>query len=319
MNIERQLIFLFLIFNLLNISVLADEGSRITFEATGLSLLKPSGFDIAEAFYGFQQEKSGASVLVSTIPGPYLEVSKGFEKSTLAEQGISVISAEEIKIADHEGSLLYVSQTAYGREYHKWIATFGDETRTSLVTASFPATEKSSLSEKMRSAVLSALPITISHKPHSVPFLIGDVGGLSEFKGAAALGKLRAFTKNGVIPLASPTDPLFIVAASLGKVAVGDREDFAVQRLNGTANVTVTKLVSSNRIEIDKLTGFEIEALGRDQKSGEELLLYQVILYPPDGGYVLMTAMCGTAEANTYLDKFKALARTYRANIIAAK
>ena len=290
----------------------ATERPLVAIEGTGLSLQQPQGFERAEAFHGFQQESTGSSVMVTIIPGPFAEVTKGFTKETLATRGIGLLSKRDVRIANQAGLLLNLSQNAYGQEFQKWISVTGDETKTQVVTATFPTSKSGELSEAMRAVVLSATPLSTTGDTPSLPFEIGTVEGLVNVKRFAAMGKMVAFTKDGRIPAAQPTDPLFIVAPSLGDVPIDDQRTFAERRLNQTAHTKIDSIERVSDISIDRIKGIEIEAIGRDQKSENELMVYQVMLFPKEGGYILMTGLVGNSERDDYLPKFKSLARTYR-------
>jgi hypothetical protein len=291
---------------------MATERPLVAIEGTGLSLQQPNGFERAEAFHGFQQEGTGSSVMVTVIPGPFAEVAKGFTKKTLAKQGIRLLSKRDVTIANRAGLLLNLSQSAYGQEFQKWISVAGDEIKTQMVTATFPASMSGELSQAMRVVVLSATPSSTTDDMPSLPFEIGTVEGLANVKRISAMGKMVAFTKDGEIPASQPTGPLFIVAPSLGNVPIADQRTFAEQRLNQTAHTKIDSIESVSDVSIDRTKGIEIEAIGRDQESEMKLKVYQVVLFPKEGGYILMTGLVGNSGSNDYLPKFKSLARSYR-------
>ena len=250
--------------------------------------------------------------MVSVIPVPFLDVVKGFTKENLATRGVRLLSKRDVRIANRAGLLLNASQNAYGQEFQKWISVAGDETNTQIVTATFPTAMSGELSEAMRLVVLSATPSHINGDTPSLPFEIGTVEGLANVEQMAAMGKMVAFTKDGSIPAVQPTDPLFIVAPSLGDIPIEDPRTFAEWRLNQTTNTNIESIEGVSDISIDGIKGIEIEAIGHDQKSEQKLMVYQVMLYPEGGGYILMTGLVGNNESDEYLPKFKSLARTYR-------
>ncbi len=297
----------------------ATDRSLVAIEGTGVSLKKPNGFKRAEAFNGFQQEGTGSSVMVTVIPGPFSEVTKGFTKEVLATRGIRLLSKRDVRIAGRAGILLNASQDAYGQEFQKWISVAGDETKTQMVTATFPTSKSGELSEAMQIVVLSATPSRTTRDTPSLPFEIGSVEGLANVKQIGAMGRMVAFTKDGTIPATQPTDPLFVVSPSLGDVPIDDQRTFAERRLNQTAHTNIDGIESVSEITIDGIKAIEIEAIGRDQKSESKLRVYQVMLFPKRGGYVLMTGLVGFNESDSYFPKFKSLARTYRSLSNASK
>lgn len=284
----------------------------VVFPEVGLAISQPDGFTKATSFYGFEQATTNSSIVLTKIPGPYSQVTGGFTKDGLATRGISLISKQSVKIDNQSGLLLNVAQSAYGQKFLKWIVVFGDEQNTRIVTATFLSNNATKLGAQLKKVVLAAsLRTSLAPAVSSLPFTIAAVEGLSPVESATGLGKVAAFTKDGKIPTAAPTDPLFIVAPSLGAVPVLDQKAFATRRLSGYP-ITDTVVKSTSEIAIDNLTGWEIVADGRDRQTKAPLTIYQIVLYPKPGGYVLMTGIVGDKQAQLYLPKFKATALTYR-------
>ncbi|WP_373544775.1 hypothetical protein [Chamaesiphon sp.] len=289
-----------------------NQNNLVTFPEVELAIRQPSGFIKATAFYGFEQSTTNSSIVITKIPGSYSQVTGGFTRAGLATRGISLISKQNVKIENQSGLLLNVAQSAYGQKFRKWILVFGDEQNTRIVTATFPSENANKLGAQLKQVVLAvSLRTSSTAAVSSLPFTIAAVKGLSPVESATGVGKVAVFTKDGKIPTAAPTDPLFIVAPSLGAVPVLDQQSFATRRLSGYP-ITDTVVKSTNEIAIDNLTGWEIVADGRDRQTKVPLTIYQIVLYPKQGGYVLMTGIVGDKQAQIYLPKFKAMAITYR-------
>jgi hypothetical protein len=294
-----------------------NTSTLVFFPEIGLAIEQPIGFTKATSFYGFEQSSTNSSVMLTKIPGPFSKVAKGFDRSKLATRGISLISNQTVKIDKQQGVLLQVTQSAYGEQFRKWVLVFGNEENTQIVTATFLNTNAKNIGESLKKIVLAVASSSSSVAPavSSLPFTVTAVEGLSPVRAAVGVGKIAAFTKDGNIPLANPTDPLFIVTPSLGDVSVSDRQSFATSRLSNYPQTEITAIVSTNEIAIDNLPGWEIVANGRDLQSKSALKLYQIMLFPKQGGYVLMTGIVGDKQSELYLAKFKAMALTYRNSI----
>jgi hypothetical protein len=288
--------------------------SLVNFPEVGLTLPQPSGFTKATAFHGFEQTETNSSIVLTKIPGSFSAVTKGFDKDTLATRGIALISKESIKIANQPGLLLQISQSAYGEKFVKWVLVFGDEKNTSLATATFLDRNTAKFSEPLKQALLAVTPSSSSDTPavSSLPFSITAVAGLTPVAAATGLGKVAAYTKDGNLPVANPTDPLFIVTPSVAIVPVADRKSFATRRLSNYPQTDITRVTSTKQISIDNIPGWEISANGRDRQSKSALKLYQIVLFPDRGGYVVLIGIVGDKQAETYLPKFKTMALTYR-------
>ena len=286
------------------------KSGYVRLPVAGIKLERPEGFENADSFEGFQQADTGASIMVATLPGPFAEVTRGFTAPGLSTRGMTLRSKENLRIDGTPALLLNVTQSAYGTEFAKWILVFGDEKKTRMVTAPFPVAEEAALSEKLKAVVLSAKPDTGPAPP------IGDRVGFSlvgspKMKLTEGIGKMIVYTKDSVMPMKSPEDPLFVAAPSLSKVPIGDKHAFAVQRLSQTAATKVGSITSDTEIEIDGLKGYEFVAEGKDADSGTPLTVYQVILFD-DGAYIVVQGLVGTRLRDTYLPEFKSMARSLK-------
>jgi hypothetical protein len=286
----------------------APQSQYTSFATAGIKLIRPNGFDVAENFNGFQQASTQSSVMVMTIPGPFSEVSRDFTLQGLKTQGMKLKSTQNVSIDGNKGILINLNKTAYGTKFSKWIFTFGDETETKIIIATFPQAKAAKLSPILKSVLLTAKNDT------SVPPALGsDVG----FKIVAnkltltrSIEKTLMYTKDGMIPAKSPEDPLFIVAPSLSELAIADKKEFATQRLAQTKSIQINSITSTAPITIDGLDGYEIVADAKDLTSDTPITVYQVMLFDAPS-YVLIQSFVGTKIADEYLPEFKAMARSF--------
>lgn len=288
-----------------------DERDYVNFPAVGVRIVRPKGFDEADGFHGFMQEDSQSSVLVMKVPGPFSEISSGFNEEKMKPRGMLLKGREEIEITGETGILVSLTQEAYGTEFSKWIVVFGNEEETTMVTATFPSSEEAALSGELRASVLSTRTDHVStlDPEENIGFTIDQSQKLG---GARDLGKMRMFTKDDVVPIESPEDPMFIVGPSLSRILIEDKSQFAHQRLMETAFAKVSALTSNRAISIGGLDGYEIVAEAQDTDSNTPLVVYQVILFEEEGSYILMQGLVGEKLRGEYLPEFKAMARSFR-------
>jgi hypothetical protein len=243
------------------------------------------------------------------------QVSSGFNKKNLAKRGMTLLSQQTIQIKNQPGLLLNVNQSAFGQKFGKWIVVFGDDQKTNIVTASFLSKDAAKFSAPLKKVLLSVTPIssktTVKAAP-TLPFAVTAVEGLMLVQKLSGVGKVVAFTKDGNIPTPAPTDPLFIVAPSLGDVPVVDQRAFATKRLSGYPQMEISTVKSTKEITIDNLSGWEMVADGLEQKTKAPMKIYQVMLFPKQGGYVVMTGLVGDKQSEVYMPKFKSIALTYK-------
>ena len=285
-----------------------DQGPYVSFPAAGVKLVRPDGFDNAESFHGFQQQSTQSSVMVTLIPGPFSQTTRGFTAKQMKTRGMTLANKQNITIDGIPGMLLSVSQSAYGTRFSKWIVVFGNDKETRMITATFPKSDEAKLSSQLKKVVLST---RLDNTPSPVPG--ADVGfaivASAKLKLTRGIGKMLVFTKDGVIPAKSPADPIFIAAPSLSDSPNSNERQFAIDRLHQTAHTKINSVTFNNEITIDGLDGYEIVAVAEDVDSGTPLTVYQVILFD-DASYILMQGLVGSNIADEYLPEFKAMARS---------
>ncbi len=288
------------------------QPQSVRFPSVGVKLVRPKEFEDAENFHGFQQPSTQSSIMVLKIPGPFSETTRGFTAAQLRSRGITLHSKTPVNIDGKTGMLLSVTQTAYGREFAKWILVFGDADTTRMVTATFPKSSEATLSQPLKAAVLST---TIDDT--SAPTDDADTGFArltsTKLKLTSSIGKALLYTQDGIIPAKSPADPLFIAAPSIAPVPMERQRQFAIQRLFQTEHTQINTVTANREITIDGLDGYEIVADGEDIDSGTPLRIYQVILYD-DRSYILMQGIVGATIADQYLPEFKSMARSLTRN-----
>lgn len=286
-------------------AALADYFS---FPACGIKVRRPEGFEKADSFDGFGHPETHSSVMAVSIPGPYSKVTAAFTQEQMKARGWTLLSRQDVKIDGSPGILVHFEQPVGGNVFLKWSLAFGDDQKTTMVTATFPKAHERELSARMKSAVLSTrLGGGAPPEPGGdLPFTIAASQKLKLTRG---INKILTYTKDGVLPAKSPKDPLFIAAPSLGKVVVGDKLQFAERRLRETAHTKRLAVKSTDAITIAGLDGYESLAEAEDAKSGTPLIVYQVMVFDEDS-HVRLVGLVGTELRDEYLPEFKALARS---------
>lgn len=279
------------------------------FPIAGVRVPRPAGFIEAERFEGFQQPSTQSSVLVSALPAPFAELSRGFNAEQMKGRGMTLLQKQRLNIEDQPALLLHVEQDAYGISFEKWIVLFGSEDRSVMVTATYQASSRDTLSDHLKEIVLSA-------RTGGEPVAPAEVeAGFTltpsrKLKPTHVPGKMLAYSKGGVSRAKSPTDPILIAAPSVSSVVVDDREDFAVRRLYQTAETRILSVSAPVRVRIDGLDGYEVVADAEDVDSLTPLKVYQVMLFD-EHSYFLIQGLVGADSADEFLPEFKAMAHSF--------
>ncbi|MBK9105121.1 MAG: hypothetical protein IPL92_11285 [Saprospiraceae bacterium] len=279
-------------------------------EGSNFFLIPPPGFVEASNFQGFQQESSGASIMVLDMPGPFAESTKGFTEEGLKSQGVKLIKKEEVNVNGYQGLFVTAEQLAYGVNYAKYILVFGDEQNTFMVNGAYPKNVPG-LKEDMLEAIYSIVyePDMVVDQLNSVPFVLVTEG--TKLKLAKNMGGSLLYTVDGKIPTASADKTSFVAGLSISNVQTPDRKFTSIARIK---QLPYSSLVIDEdqitEIEIDGISGYEIHGEGVHKSSGAKELVYQAMLFDSNGYYI----MVGTTRSDfaENLDLFKQVARTFK-------
>jgi hypothetical protein len=285
-------------------------GNYVSFPACGIRIRQPDGLEKASSFDGFGHPEIQASVVAVRLAAPYSKAITGFNPEQLSARGWTLLSRLDVKVDDLPGILVHFEQPTVGQVFLKWSLVFGDEQRTTIVTATIPKANAEQLAARLKDAVLSTrLDRASDVDPGSdLPFTIVSS---SKLKLTPLVSKTLAYTRDGVVPLKSPKDPLFIAASSLGEVVAGDKRQFAERAIRQAAQTKGLVLKSTEAITIDGLDGYESLAEATDAQSETPLVVYQAILF--DGtSYIVMQGLVGRELRDQYLPEFKAMTRSLK-------
>lgn len=282
-----------------------------TISGTRVRLTPPVGFTAAKQFSGYQLESHNTSIMITEIPGPFTETTAGFSNlSELKKKNMSVLDKQDVQPNGQNGFLFKIEQKAYETDFLKWLLVLGDEKETLMITANFPKIYEAELSDKLKASVLT---VVWDRKKSVTP---GDginftVEARGELKFSKQISNMLMFTKNGIFPSEDVNDPLFVVGQSISKTSIPDNEEFAKTRVLKISQVTDVKIEQSNKIEIDNLNGYEIVAIGKDAKSGQLMLVYQVMLFE-EQSYFLIQGFVTEKNRQSNLEIFKNMAITFK-------
>jgi hypothetical protein len=275
-----------LVFMILLAAHTAHAEPQASVKGTHVMVVPPAGFEMAERFPGYMSEETGSSVMVSELPAPFDAVAKGLNEAGFRKQGMALLTMEETSYGAYKGVLASASQSARGVDFLKWLAVFGDEQTTYLVTASFPREAESELSELLKNTVMGARVITAASDPFgALTFRVIPAGDMKITK---VIGNNMLLSKGGVFPAKGAETPVMVIGASASKgLEIPDRKLFAAERMQKISSLENFHQNSTEPIRIDGLDGFESLGVATDVESGSAVEVYQVILFDEDGYYVI--------------------------------
>ena len=294
---------------LLQVSPIGAQAIRVT--GTSVALAPPPGFVPSSRFPGFERADLQSSVMVTEIPGPVADVSRGMTAAHLATRGMTLISSTRQLVDGREAVLLKVSQPAGGMTVHKWMIVVGDARTTVMIVGMFPKEHEPQIGDAMRDSLLTARWGAAAAPPDHFEGLSFRISPTTSLKIAGRMSNMVMLTESGQMGPQGPTAALFVVGTSLAPVDLSDLKAFAVTRASQTKQLKGLRVSEHGATAIGDETGYELVAEGTDIATGRLVTLYQVVLPDPQG-YVLMQGMVASQRAATMVPEFRQAAQTFR-------
>jgi hypothetical protein len=294
---------------LLQVSPAAMPAIRVS--GTSVALAPPPGFEPSSRFPGFERADLQSSVMVTEIPGPVADVSRGMTAAGLAARGMTLISSTRQLVDGRQALLLKVSQPAGGMTVHKWMIVSGDASTTVMIVGTFPKAHEPQIGDAMKDALLTARWAAAAAPPDPFEGLSFRVSPTASLKIAGRVSNMLMLTESGQMGPQGPTAALFIVGTSLAPVDVSDLKAFAATRASQTKQLKGLRVSEQGATAIGDEAGYELVAEGTDIATGRLVTLYQVVLPDPQG-YLLMQGMVASTRAATMVPEFRKAAQTFR-------
>ena len=122
---------------------------------------------------------------------------------------------------------------------------------------------------------------------------------------------LLALTETGSLSPSRSDAALYFVGHSFADVVIRDLRAFAESRLNQTTRARGISGVKGQRIQLDGLEAYELEANASDARTGRPVRIYQV-LAPDRSGYFIIQGFVSPTRADDMIPEFKAVSATFR-------
>ena len=294
---------------LLQVSPVSAQAVRVA--GTSVALAPPPGFQPSSRFPGFERPDLQSAVMVTEIPGPAADLSRGMTAANLATRGMTLLSSRKNVVDGREVLLLKVSQPAGGTTVHKWMIVTGDAKTSVMIVGTFPREHESAIGDAMRESLLTARWSAAATPPTHFEGLPFRVSATPTLKVAGRVSNMLMLTESGQMGPQGPDAALFIVGASLAQVDVSDLKAFAKVRASQTKQLQGLRVSAEEATTVGNEAAYEIVAEGTDIATGRIVTLYQVVLPDPQG-YVLMQGMVASTRAAAMVPEFRRVAQTFR-------
>jgi hypothetical protein len=280
----------------------AVPGTKVTIEP-------PEGFALSKQFPGFMREDVNASIVVTEMPAPVMEIKKAMNKEDLATKGMVLLESKAIKHAGKDALFVKVSQQASGIDFLKWMLITGEERATTLVVGTFRSDTEDELSAPMRTAVLST---SFGAAPKDAfEGLQFRIEPSAKLKVAARVANMLMLNESGTTTPVAAEAPLYVIGSSVNETTIGDLPKFAQARAAKTAKVKDVRNFKGQPIKLDGLAAYEIVADATDSKTGKALRLYQVIA-PEGSNYFIAQGLVGAQRAGEFVPEFQRITGSFK-------
>jgi hypothetical protein len=267
-------------------------GSRI-------GLVPPPGMAPSAIFQGFEDRQHGVLLVVTELSAQsYEKVSRDFAPEGM--QGMEEISRETIALASGEGLLVVARQSENNVAMRKWALLSRTGDMTAIVIATLPEAARDAYPDAALRAAFSSVVIRTKLTPDEMlavlPYRLSDLGGFR---------LLRANPDGTVVMTLGPNDttlpaeqPYFMVAPrDVESPQPAERERFAQRMMAGFFNRPNVRVVNSEQMRIGGVPGHQIVAAGKDERTGDELVMVQWLRFGPG-----VVQMFGIARRDQWAD-----------------
>lgn len=287
-----------------------SKPKRTKVPGTSATIVLPAGFSAADGAPGFAHAASGATIVVTEVPGPFSALALAFSPPALQAKGMRVVSRRAGMFAGHSGVLVHTTQLVLDRRIEKRVLLIGDDKASLMVNATVGKEHAKALDGPLHAAVTS---VEWARGGTADPFASAGFRITAEpFRFAGRSGDDRIFTADGGIPVAKPGDPMLVVRRSTAPRRVDAAEPLARAHLATIDSVKEPTDIVATPITVDGMDAVEITANATITRGDHPASVYQLLALDPGGGYFLVVGIVGRDRANETMPRFRKSGRSLK-------
>lgn len=293
---------------------------------THVRIVPPSGARAATAFRGFEIESRKIQIRIEERMGvSYQQAASALTAAALQADGITLQDSSKVTLNGNPALLLYCS-TKVGEGENQadvglLIFAFGDNSVSSLIYASYPATDKAAVG-LLRNSLVTAIFQATPQAPNSGGgYTLSSDGTSLKFVGETSM--VRYFTVGGKPVSNELEDAMYTSSQRTQPVPAAERGSFADQAMEQYMSNYEYTISSKRAISYAGLQGFETiadfkGARRRDRTASGATRYrslpgkgYQVVLFDSKG---IVYSFNGIAvrDADSYLAQFRRITGTFQ-------
>jgi len=278
-------------------------GSRI-------GLAPPPGMATATSFQGFEDRTNRVVLLISEVSAQtYDKIAQDFTPDAIRAGGMDEIARETLPLAHGEGLLVVARQEQNGTALRKWaLLARGDDLTVTVIGVVPEASRETYPDDALRAAFASIVvraKLTPDEMRAVLPYRLDDLAGFR---------LLRASPDGTVVMTLGPQDtslpaeqPYFMITPRPAEPPQpAERERFAQRMMAAFLTRPNVRVINSEQMRIGGVPGYQIVAVGKDERTGDELFMVQWVRFSPG-----IVQMFGVARRDQWDDAFTRM-RTVR-------
>ncbi|MFT7670953.1 MAG: hypothetical protein ACI8X5_003666 [Planctomycetota bacterium] len=293
-----------------------EEAEYENVPTTGVSIRIPDGFSASAKTPGFFDPRTGSAVNVRTMSDSCERIVAGLTDPKFLERGsLKLVSRETLTQGEVKGELLQVERPGAekGQELRQWMWIFGDEHETAIVTGTCLVGRTEEDQELIRLATLSAIWTKDLPGPtlEELPFELSDTADL-KFAGTNLYQAIYSSDGNR-----EDSESVFR-CGPMSVLCSVDRESFVEGQMKSLRGYKSVRPGSLRPTTIDGLPGFVCKVQAHHTKSGQEHIVYRVVLFEGVLPYSIVGA--GPIEKRgALMNKFKAMSQSFKRHVDVLK
>jgi hypothetical protein len=271
-------------------------GSRV-------GLVPPSGLTPATSFQGFEDRANRVVLLTSEVSAQtYDRIAQDFTPETIRSAGMEEISRETLQLVSGEALLVVTRQSQDGTALRKWALLARTDDLTVTIIGVVPETSREAYPDTALRAAFASVVVRAKLTPDEMlavlPYRLDNLAG---FRLLRASPDGTAVMTLGPQETSLPAEqPYFMVTPrSIEPPPAEERDRFAQRAMAGFLQRPNVRIVNSEQMRIGGVPGHQIVAAGKDERTGDELVMVQWLRFGPG-----VVQMFGIARRDQWDDAF---------------
>jgi hypothetical protein len=242
-------------------------------------------------------------LLISEVSAQtYEKIAQDFTPQTIRGTGMEELSRETLPLAHGEGLLVVARQEQNGTAVRKWAFLARSDDLTVTIIGVIPETAREAYPDEALHAAFASIVVRAKLTPDDMlavlPYRLDDLGGFR---------LLRTSPDGTAVMTLGPQDtslpaeqPYFMVTPRPAEPPQpAERERFAQRMMAAFLTRPNVRVINSEQMRIGGVPGYQIVAVGSDERTGDELFMVQWLRFSPG-----IVQMFGVARRDQWNDAF---------------